>query len=156
MSSRNKVGDFWRSYLSQLPEAHAHRFLDVPEAWSFGDGEEMADRLGGLVLQGVKTATCSRYLGTNLLEEAGLSILLDGQGEPICLIDTFEITVRRFQDIDEEWARAEGEGDLSLRYWREGHWEFFNREAETEEYSVSKDMLLCCERFRVVYTATHN
>ena len=30
-------------------------------------------------------------------------------------------------DIDDTWARTEGEGDLSLEYWREVHIEFFNK-----------------------------
>jgi uncharacterized protein YhfF len=47
--------------------------------------------------------------------------------------------------------KDEGEGDLSLEYWRKAHWRFFTREAITEGYEVSDDMLLSCERFRVLY-----
>lgn len=152
MSNQQNVEPFWQSYLATLPENHLHTYMDVPEAWSFGYGEEMAERLGALVLQGGKTATCCRYLGNNLLEEAGVSIILDGRGEPMCVIDTFEITVKRFRDVDAAWAKAEGEGDLSLEHWRRAHWNFFTAEAKKEGYAVSEDMLLCCERFRVVYS----
>lgn len=111
----------------------------------------MADKLGRLVLQGIKTATCSRYLGGNVLNDAGLSILVDGAERPLCLIETYEITVRRYGDVDADFAAAEGEGDLSLDRWRHAHWSFFSREGASEGYDVSEDMLLSCERFRVLY-----
>lgn len=142
---------FWMAYTSGLPSSHIHKFLPVPNAWSFGDNPRMADELGDLVMRGMKTATCSRYTGGNLLKDAGLSILLNGKQQPLCLIDTYEITVRRFCDIDDAWASAEGEGDLSLTYWREAHWKFFNRESRTEGYTMSENMLLACERFKVIY-----
>ncbi|MEL6440873.1 MAG: ASCH domain-containing protein [Cyanobacteria bacterium J06621_8] len=156
MSHQKSVEKFWQDYLDQLPSNHIHRFMDLPNAWSFGSGKEMANRLGKLVVKGLKTATCSYYLGTNLLEEAGVSIILNGSGESLCVIDTYEITLRQFQEIDEEWAKAEGEGDLSLEYWQNEHWKFFKREAEIEGYTLSKDMLLCCERFRLLYPSSHN
>ncbi|MBR2511024.1 MAG: ASCH domain-containing protein, partial [Alphaproteobacteria bacterium] len=33
----------------------------------------------------------------------------------------------RFCDIDDAWAKIEGEGDLSLAYWRTVHIDFFNK-----------------------------
>lgn len=111
----------------------------------------MADKLGNLVLQGSKTATCSRYLNGNVLDDAGLSILVDGAERPLCLVETHEITVRRYRDVDVDFAAAEGENDLSLDGWRQAHWTFFSREGATEEYEVSEDMLLSCERFLVLY-----
>ena len=146
-----KVEEAWQQYTATLNSEHPHKFLPTPEAWNFGFGGEMADRLGALVMSGTKTATCSRYQDDNLVEEAGLSIILDGSNEPLCLIDTFEITIRKYSDIDAEWAAAEGEGDLSLKYWQDAHWEFFTKEAELDSYEVSEDMLLVCERFRIVY-----
>lgn len=147
----SRVEAFWSAYLATLPENHLHRFAPLPDAWSFGNTPEMADGLGDLVVKGVKTATCHRYLGENVLEDGGVSILLNGRDEPLCVVETFEITVRRYRDIDEAWAKAEGEGDLSLAYWRQAHWRFFTKEAEREGYEVSEDMLLACERFRVLY-----
>lgn len=142
---------FWQSYLDTLPDHHPHRFQAVPEAWSFGDSPEMADELGRLVLQGKKTATCSRYLGKNVLEEAGPSIIVDGAGHPLCVVNTFEILVRRYKDVDAQFASDEGEGDRSLVYWRKAHWTFFTREGAQEGYEVSEDMLLECERFLVLH-----
>jgi uncharacterized protein YhfF len=153
MTDNSSVQTFWESYLATLPEKHAHRLIPFPEAWGFGDGPEMADELGGLVMQGKKTATCSRYLGENILETSTISILLDGRENPLAVVETFEITVRRYCDIDAEWAAAEGEGDLSLEYWRNEHWTYFTRGAAEGGYTVSEDMLLMCERFRIIYPA---
>ncbi len=148
-----QVTEFWEAYLTTLPEHHPHKFHPLPDAWSFGDSSKMADALGKLVLNGIKTATCSRYVGENILDDAGLSILSAGDGAPLCLIETYEITVRRYGDVDAEFAAAEGEGDLSLEGWREAHWRFFPREGKVEGYDVNVDMLLSCERFRVLYPA---
>ena len=142
---------FWQSYLATLPEPHAHRLHSLPEAWSFGDSAAMADKLGKLVMEGIKTATCSRYLGENVLADGGLSIILDGNEQPLCLVETFEITVRAYKDVDADFAYQEGEGDRTLEYWREEHWNYFSRAAEDAGYEVSEDMLLSCDRFRVLY-----
>lgn len=153
MTNAQSIENFWQEYLATLPSDHVHRFTSLPEAWHFGDSAEMADNLGELVLSGRKTATCSRYLGENILDEAGLSILLDGRGEPLCLLETIELTVRPYNEVDAAFAAEEGEGDLSLAYWRKAHWNFFTRESITEGYQVNEEMLLCCERFRVLYKA---
>jgi uncharacterized protein YhfF len=53
--------------------------------------------------------------------------------------------------VDEEFARAEGEGDLSLAYWRRTHKHFFSRSLPAIDREFSEDMPLVCERFRVIY-----
>jgi uncharacterized protein YhfF len=53
------VSAFWQSYLDSLPEDDPARARPMPPAWGFGDGPEMADELGELVVRGIKQATCS-------------------------------------------------------------------------------------------------
>ena len=151
MIDKQIIEQFWQSYLATLPEQHRHRHHILPNAWSFGNTPQMADELGELVLKGIKTATCSRYLGENVLDNAGLSIIVNSKGDILCLIETYELTIRRYQDVDADFAKAEGEGNLSLDYWRRVHWDFFSKEAKIKGYEVSKNMLLSCERFRVIY-----
>ena len=151
MADLTAVEAFWQSYLETLPKNHPHYFHSLPEAGGFGDSSEMADELGKLVLDGVKTATCGRYSGENLLDYAGLRIVLDGSERPLCLCETVEITVQRFCDVDVQFAFDEGEGDRSLAYWREAHRDFFTRRAEQDDVPFCEDMLLECERFRVLY-----
>jgi uncharacterized protein YhfF len=71
--------------------------------------------------------------------------VLDGQGRPAAIIETLEVTVRRFDEMDDAFARDEGEGLLTLDDWRTGHRAYFTRNG-----GYAPDMLLLCERFRLV------
>jgi uncharacterized protein YhfF len=51
---------FWEKYLETLPIDHPHRRIqEAVNRFGFGDSAEMADELGQLVYEGVKTATAS-------------------------------------------------------------------------------------------------
>ncbi|WP_029585525.1 ASCH domain-containing protein [Bradyrhizobium sp. URHD0069] len=126
---------------------------DVPEqyrglrSFAFGDGPRLADELLELVLKGVKTATCSTEDEPNTSTPGERWIVLDGRGTPRCVIESTEVTYRRYGEVDAAFARDEGEGDCSLAYWREAHREYFGRQGK-----FSEDMMLMCERFRLVET----
>ena len=45
----------------------------------------------------------------------------------------------------------EGEGDRSLEYWRQAHWNYFSPICTALGREASEDMPLVCERFRLVY-----
>ncbi len=128
-----------------------------PPAWSFGANAEHADGLLRLVLDGTKTATASALWdfeadGEALPEAGSLSIILDGAGHPHALIETTEVTVAPFDEVDEEHARLEGEGDRTLAHWREVHERFFTDHA-SHDRGFAPDMPIVLERFRVVYQA---
>ena len=114
-------------------------------SFAFGDGPELADELLELVLAGVKTATCSTEDEPNTSTPGERWIVLDGGGHPRCVIETTEVSYRRFGDVDAAFARDEGEGDRSLAYWRQAHRKYFGRLGK-----FSEDMMLMCERFRLV------
>ena len=148
-----QVEAFWQACLASLPDAERPSEY---EAWSFGDSPEMADELGRLVTAGTKTATCCSLRGLELdgepVPETGhLSIVLGGGGEPLCVIETTGVEVKPYNEVGADFARAEGEGDRSLAYWREAHKRFFIREGEASGYAFDETMPLVCERFRVVY-----
>jgi uncharacterized protein YhfF len=114
-------------------------------SFAFGDGPELADELLHLVIKGVKTATCSTEDEPNTSTAGEQWIVLDGRGEPRCVIETIEVTYRRFPEVDAAFAYEEGEGDRSLAYWRQAHRNYFGRLGR-----FSEDMMLMCERFRLV------
>jgi uncharacterized protein YhfF len=114
-------------------------------SFAFGDGPALADELLELVLRGVKTATCSTEDEPNTSSAGERWIVLDGAGTPRCVIETLEVTYRRFGEVDAAFASEEGEGDRSLDYWREAHRRYFGRMGR-----FSEDMMLMCERFRLV------
>ena len=114
-------------------------------SFAFGDGPKLADELLDLVMKGVKTATCSTEDEPNTSKPGERWIVLDGRGAPRCVIETTEVTYRRFGEVGADFAREEGEGDRSLDYWRQAHRTYFGRLGKFRE-----DMMLMCERFRLV------
>ena len=56
-----------------------------------------------------------------------------------------------FNQVGTEHAAAEGEGDLSLDYWRQVHWEFFGRECRNIGRKLDENMPVVCERFEVIF-----
>ncbi|GAK02685.1 hypothetical protein JCM19037_936 [Geomicrobium sp. JCM 19037] len=135
------------------PECPEH----APEAWSFGSGADMADELLGLVLAGKKTATCSLHVLYEIDDEAipevgGYNIILNGAGEPQAITRQTSVEIIPFNEVDEEFARAEGEGDLSYSYWHDGHVRYFSELLETYGRTFDPTMLIVCERFELCMT----
>lgn len=146
---------FWQGYLDSLPPASLPP-QGMPQAWHFCDTEPCANELVALVLAGIKTATCGSLIGYEhdgdpVPQVGDLSIVTDWDGEPLCVIETTEITLRPYDQVDARFAYDEGEGDRSLAYWREAHRAYFNREGGAIGYEFDEAMTLVCERFRVVY-----
>ncbi|WNN63352.1 ASCH domain-containing protein [Enterobacter hormaechei] len=119
--------------------------------WHFGDSPELANELVQLVLSGIKTATCCSKTSFQREYERGeapcagrYNIILDGTGQPMCVIQTVRLQVIRFCEMTSELASKEGEGDLSLEYWKEGHKRFFEREG-----TYSEEMELVFEEFEL-------
>ena len=129
---RVRIRAFWSDYVHSLPPGTLPP--DAPyQAWGFGDSPEMANALGLLVRDGVKNATASLLWayeadGEPLPLAGDHSIIIDGSGQPLCIIRTTRVYILPFSEVDEEQAYLEGEGDRSLAFWRDVHWDFFRRE----------------------------
>lgn len=148
--------EFWDEYIESL-DAGAEQ-PDGYQEWSFGDTPEMANELGQLVLDRVKTGTASlawEYAQDNepFPRVGDHSVILDGAGDPLCIIETTRVYIEAFQDVDAEQAHAEGEGDRSLDYWRDAHWGYFTRRCDALGRTPGECMPVICERFRVVWQA---
>jgi uncharacterized protein YhfF len=118
------------------------------EAFSFGDSPELADELLALVLAGQKRATCWAVSeGMKGAEIGKYMVARDGAGRPRAVVQTLELTQCRYDEVDAAFAFDEGEGDRSLAYWREAHRRYFTRLK-----LFQPDMMLWCERFRLVMT----
>ena len=72
-------------------------------------------------------------------------------GTPLCVIETRDVAIVPYEQVTAEFAATEGEGDGSLRYWREAHWAFFGRECARIGRSPDPRMPVVCERFEVIY-----
>jgi len=115
------------------------------ERFAFGDSPEMADRLLGFVLSGAKTATCWAARDGELTHVGKRMVAKDGAGNPRAVIETVSLEKLRFTEVGWTFAHAEGEGDECLEDWRDGHRAYFTRNG-----GFAPDMLLWCERFRLV------
>lgn len=153
--SRESVQLYWQRFLAGLPADSPQRAKSyLAEGW--GDGPEMADDLGGLVARGLKTASCSSVWeweaeGGTPPKPGDLTLVLDGRGEPLCIIETVESSIHAYNEVDAAFARQEGEGDLSLGYWRAAHKDFFTRTLSKIGREFREDMPLVCERFRLIH-----
>ncbi len=129
--------------MADLSPQHAHAIQ-----FSFGDTPELADALLALVLAGKKTATCGAMRDYGQGKEAmpvvgRQDVVLNGAGEPACVVKTLSVETRRFDDIDPSFTDREGEGDYAA--WRAGHERYFARNG-----GFSPDMEVVCETFRLV------
>ena len=91
--------------------------------WSFDN-----DRLFDLVATNQKHGTCCLYKNDQSMSRIGdINIIYNSQNQEI-KIQITNVRKSSFCDIDEQWAKIEGEGDLSLKYWQNVHKEFFINE----------------------------
>lgn len=115
------------------------------ESFSFGDSPKMADWLLSCVLSGAKTATCWSVRDGQQTHVGKRMVVKDGEGRPRAVIETLSLEQKAFDEVGWDFAMAEGEGDESLEEWRQGHRAYFTRNG-----GFAPDMMLWCERFRLV------
>lgn len=144
---------FWERFQSAAGTDASARFC---EAFHFDDNEADATELTRLVLEGRKRGTASLEWsfesGSRPRPRPGdLSVVTDWHGKPLCVIETRSVVVLPFDEVGEDFAAIEAEGDSSLRYWREGHWQYFSGECERIGRKPDMRMPVLCETFEVVY-----
>ena len=148
-----RVAAFWSAFLVRTARPPA---TPLYEAFAFGDSEALATSLAALVRRGEKAATASLVWeneaeGKRPPRPGDLSVVTAWDGRPLCVIETTGVEVHAFEDVDPGFAAAEGEGDRSLGWWREAHWNYFGRVCERLGAARSPRMPVVCERFRVVF-----
>ena len=153
MDVPKSVQRFWDKFRTSIAYDASPLFY---EAFHFDDNERTANALGALVLSGQKRATAG-LLWTNqvtnkpLPKIGALSVVTDWHGTPLCVIKSTHVEIVPFDRVSEEFAAIEGEGDKTLRSWREAHWRYFSRECQRIGREPSLYMPVVCEQFKVVY-----
>lgn len=152
--NKEQLEQYWQAYLVTLPKPTSS--VGTYDAGQFGDNSDLVDKLGNLILKRVKTATCSALWeweaeGSELPKVGSKTIVLEGNDSPLCIIETIEVVIRAFNEVDAKFAYEEGEDDRSLESWREGHFRYFSRVLPKIAKKPSLEMLLVCERFRIIY-----
>ncbi len=148
---KNSQSRLWQQFVD-------NRAIDETkfDRWSFGSSKEVADELVDLVLQEKKRATTSLYrlyeIEKETIPRAGeYSVILDGSGRERCIIQTSNVKLMAFEEVDGVFAEKEGEGDLSLDYWRRVHRQAFSEELKAYGIPFNDKMLVVLEEFKLVY-----
>jgi uncharacterized protein YhfF len=109
---------------------------------------ELRRQLVDAVLRGDKTATAgllSEYESEGERPNAAgdRCVLLGYDDEPVAVVEVTESRVVAATEIDEQFARDEGEGFDSVEEWRIAHERFFNQ-------PIGPDTRIVAVRFRVL------
>jgi uncharacterized protein YhfF len=129
----------------------------------FGDpGSDLRRDLVDLVLAGTKRATAGLLVEFELDGEtvpvAGMrEAVIGADGRFVGVIETTECRVLRMADVDDDFARDEGEGFADAAEWRAAHEGYFGSHLEELRdrlgdpgWSLDDDTRIVCQRFRLV------
>lgn len=145
---------YWQSYLQTLTPDQIPTNAHVTAGYA--GNPEISDELLELYLSGKKTAGSSIVedflsAGDPFPKVGNYWIYLSGIGQPCCILRTEEVVTHKFKDVPLEIAVAEGEGDLSLEYWRKVHSELYSPFLARWGVARIDDATVITEFFRIVY-----
>jgi uncharacterized protein YhfF len=155
MNRSSKVESFWQDYLSTLSEddrKNASAYL----VDYFADTPEAATKVGKLVRDGIKTTTSSllwglEHDGEPLPKVGDIFVVVDGNGNPLCVIEIVEVEIRPFNTVDEQFAFDYGEGERTLAYWLSDNWDFHSRWCREIGREPTETMPIVFQRFHLLY-----
>lgn len=141
------VDEFWNNFCLK----NGYQNIKYREAFQFG---VETDLLAKLVVDGEKTATTSGFDFYALDNEEvpkveDYSIVLNSKDEPVAIIKTTNVDIVPFNEVSEEFAIAEGEGDFE--FWKKSHTNFFKDLCQEYSLEYKEDMLVVCERFTRIF-----
>lgn len=144
----DKIQRFWNDFCMKSDQEG----IEYNDAFQFGAD---ADWLADLVINDKKTATTSGFVFYELekvdLPQVGeFNIVLNGENDPVAVIQVKSVDVVPMNEVREDFALAEGEGDY--KFWWEAHEKFFTELLKEYDKEFSPDMLVVCERFEKIYS----
>jgi uncharacterized protein YhfF len=121
----------------------------------YGDSPAQSRSLLALIRRGRKRAGTSLLWAHEAeqepLPEAGdIEVVLDHRMHPALISRVVEVSVLAFDQVTGAYAAIEGEGDGSLAYWRQVHWDYFARECQRLGRTPAPDMRVVCSVFELV------
>lgn len=75
---------------------------------------------------------------------------MDGENSPLCITEVTSVEIKPFNEVDADFAYAEGEDERTLAAWRGAHWRYFSRVLPRIGRTPEETMPLVCVRFRVL------
>ena len=144
----------WERYRTINPAAPA----TLPTSFHFCDNREDADLCAELVGAARKRATATSLAelelnGDPLPQVGDYAIVTDWDGHARAVIRTTSVEIKRFGNIDATFAEKEGEGDLTLEWWRAAHEAYYRRVLDGSFYRIDDDLEIACEEFELIITS---
>ena len=114
------------------------------------------DYISGLAAQGVKRGTCHMALdfevnGVIRRKPGDHWVVLDSKNAPLAVVRVTKVEVKPFNQIGEDFAKVENEGDGTFKYWYDGHLGYFQRQCAGWGKEWRMDAPCVCESFELVY-----
>jgi uncharacterized protein YhfF len=117
----------------------------------FAQPGPLRDRLVELVVTGRKRATAGLLSewesAQDPLEVGRCWAVVDSAGRRVAVVETTELRIGTFDDVDWDWIVDAGEGDQSVEEWREGYLDYYER---TTGKRPDLTTPVVYERFRLV------
>lgn len=131
-----------------LPQGRVH--VD-----GYGDSPDVSRALLAMIRSGQKRAGTSLLWGHEheqvaWAEPGDIEVIVDHRNRPSVIARILSVEVKAFCEVDADYAAIEGEGDGSLAYWREAHWDYFSRECARIGRSPDERMPVVCSIFEVL------
>jgi PPOX class probable F420-dependent enzyme len=135
--------------------------LGLP-AFGFADPGPVRDALTAAVLSGEKVATSSLVVdyvieGDELSKVGQRFVVYDSAQQPVAVIETTAVRLATIGTVEDDFARAEGEGFADAAAWRVAHERFWNGHLAAYRsglrdpaFTLSASTPIVCERFRLV------
>lgn len=143
------------NYLNTLTAEERSQIPQITAEYYCSD-EYNANECARLINAGIKTASCSLKAGYDIENEpfpeiGRLTVVLNWAEEPVCIVKLNNVSFCPFNEVTEEFAKSEGEGDGTYEWWHEAHINFFTEYAKTIGAEFTETSELVLERFDKVY-----
>lgn len=142
-------------YFATLSSSQKEAIPQVSAEYFCAD-EYNANECARLINDGVKRASCSLKAGYDAdsepLPEVGrITVVLNWQQKPVCIIRLNKVEVMPFNQISVEFAALEGEGDGTYAWWRAAHIDFFTQYAQEVGVAFNEESDIVLEYFEKVF-----
>ena len=151
-SKTAEVAAYWSKMRDEMgivaADYHACTFADTALS-------QNVDMIGNLAVTGQKKATAHLLLdfernGVTRRVPGDYWVVLGAALLPLCLVRVTEVEVKPFDQVGEETAIAEGEGDLSLTHWATVHRRYFVKQCALWQIEWREDLPTVCEYFELI------
>ncbi|MFT6167367.1 MAG: hypothetical protein ACJAV5_001757 [Vicingaceae bacterium] len=148
------VVELWEAFIGQNPE---YKDKELGEWFNFCDNEKEAKVCAQLTKDGIKQASSTSLWWfeknhADLPEVGNIYVVTDWYKIAKAIVEVVKVEQIPFNKITEEYAAIEGEGDKSLKYWKDTHWAYYTGEMDEFDEKPTEDMLIVCEQFKTIFT----